>query len=62
MLFFDQGYGNRGHFIEVTNVTEFENNIVIIVEKSSVVNTHSVASQPYHIVKIPKATKPIIFE
>ncbi|MBP8034591.1 MAG: hypothetical protein KAZ71_08320 [Bacteroidia bacterium] len=59
---FDRGYSNRGHFIEVTNVTEFENNIVIIVEKSSVVNTQNVASQPYHIVKIPKATKPIVFE
>ncbi|MDD2985082.1 protease complex subunit PrcB family protein [Flavobacterium sp.] len=59
---FDQVYGNGGHSIDITNITEFENNITVTVENLQTGNTSSVVTQTYHIVKIPKATKPIVFE
>lgn len=59
---FDQVYGNGGHTIDITNITEFETTIVVTVENLQTGNTSSVVTQPYHIVKIPKATKPIVFE
>ncbi|MDD2985079.1 hypothetical protein [Flavobacterium sp.] len=59
---FDQVYGNGGHTIDITNITEFETTIVVTVENLQTGNTSSVGTQPYHIVKIPKATKPIVFE
>lgn len=59
---FDQVYGNGGHSIDITNITEYENNIVVTVDNLQTGNSSSVITQPYHIVKIPKATKPIVFE
>lgn len=59
---FDQVYGNGGHSIDITNITEYENNIVVTVENLLTGNASSVITQPYHIVKIPKTTKPIVFE
>ena len=59
---FDQVYGNGGHSIDITNITEYENNIVVTVENLLTGNANSVITQPYHIVKIPKTTKPIVFE
>lgn len=56
-------YGNGGHTIDITNITEFETTIVVTVENLQTGNTSGVfVTQPYHIVKIPKATKPIVFE
>lgn len=59
---FDKVYGNGGHSIDITNITEYENNIVVTVENLLTGNANSVVTQPYHIVKIPKATKPIVFQ
>jgi len=59
---FDRVYGNGGNSIDITNITEFETNIIVTVENLQTGNTSSVITQPYHIVKIPKATKPIVFE
>jgi hypothetical protein len=59
---FDQVYGTGGHSIDITNITEYENNIVVTVENLQTGNASTVITQPYHIVKIPKATKPIVFE
>ena len=58
----DRIYGNGGHTIDITNITEFETTIVVTVENLQTGNTSSVVTQPYHIVKIPKATKSIVFE
>ncbi|MBA4155114.1 hypothetical protein [Flavobacterium sp.] len=58
----DRIYGNGGHTIDITNITEFETTIVVTVENLQTGNGSSVVTQPYHIVKIPKATKPIVFE
>ncbi len=59
---FDRVYGNGGNSIDITNITEFETNIIVTFENLQTGNTSSVITQPYHIVKIPKATKPIVFE
>lgn len=59
---FDQVYGNGGHSIDITNITEYETNVVVIVENLQTGNTSTVGTQPFHIVKIPKATKPIVFQ
>jgi hypothetical protein len=59
---FDQVYGTGGHSIDITNITEYEDNIVVTVENLQTGNASTVISQPFHIVKIPKATKPIVFE
>jgi hypothetical protein len=59
---FDQIYGNGGHSIDITDITENENNIIVTAENLQPGNVSSVMTQPFHIVKIPKATKPIVFE
>ena len=59
---FDQIYGNGGHSIDITNIVEYETNIVVTVQSLQTGNTSSVVTQPYHIVKIPITTKPIVFE
>jgi hypothetical protein len=59
---FDQVYGNGGHSIDITNITEYETNLIVTVENLQTGNTSSSYSQPYHIVKIPKTTKPIVFQ
>jgi hypothetical protein len=59
---FDKTYGNGGHSIDITNITEYETNIIVTVQKILTGNTSSIFTQPYHIVKIPKATKPIVFQ
>lgn len=58
----DQFYTNGGYTIDITNITEFENEIVVTIENlNSTGNGSNVAIQPYHIVKIPKVNKPIFF-
>jgi len=59
---FDQVYNNGGNSVDIMNITEFEDNIKVTVENLQTGNTSNVGTQPYHIVKIPKATKPIVFE
>ena len=59
---FDRVYGDGYHSIDIMNITEFETTIVVTVENLQTGNTSSVVTQPYHIVKIPKASKPIVFE
>jgi hypothetical protein len=58
----DQGYSNGGHSIDITSIIEYENNIVVTVEKLLTGNITLIVTQPYHIVKIPLTTKPITFE
>jgi hypothetical protein len=58
----DQVYGNGGHTLDITNITEYETNVIVTVENLETGNTSSSYSQPYHIVKIPKTIKPIVFQ
>jgi len=59
---FDKIYGNGGHSIDITNITENENNVIIKVENILKGDLTSVITQPYDIVKIPKNDKLTIFE
>jgi len=59
---FDKVYGNGGHTIDVTSITENESNIIIKVENLSKGALINVVTQPYHIVKILKTDKNIVFE
>ncbi|MBF4471197.1 protease complex subunit PrcB family protein [Flavobacterium sp. HJJ] len=59
---FDKIYGNGGHSIDITNIAEHQNNIIVTVANLLTGDVTSVMTQPFHIVKIPKTTKPIIFQ
>jgi hypothetical protein len=62
IVVFDQIYTNGGHSIDITNITEYENNVIVTVENLQTGNGSNVGTQPYHIVKIPKTIKPIVFQ
>jgi len=59
---FDKVYGNGGHSIDITKITENENEVIVSIENILKGNITSVVTQPYHIVKIPKTNKLIFFE
>lgn len=54
-----------GYDIEVKNIIEHEDKIVVVVKKTSpepgAIVTQAF-TQPYHIVKIGKTNKPVVFE
>ncbi|MFT7351595.1 MAG: hypothetical protein ACI9XR_001349 [Flavobacterium sp.] len=58
---FDKVYGSGGYSIDITNIVENENNITVTVANLQTGNASSVITQPYHIVKIPKTSKPFVF-
>jgi hypothetical protein len=58
---FDKVYGSGGYSIDITNIVENENNITVTVANLQTGNASSSVNQPYHIVKIPKTSKPFIF-
>jgi len=62
IAFFDSVKYDGIHAIGTSNITENATNIVITI--SYTVTTPNVQSvtQPYHVIKIPKSTKPIIFQ
>ena len=62
VVVFDKVYGNGGHSIDITNVIENSNNIKITIEHLLTGGAAAVIPQPYHIIKIPKSTKPIVFQ
>ncbi len=53
---------DTGFSIEITAVTEQENNIVVSLATTNTGSGFTVIIQPYHIVKIPKSSKPIVFQ
>lgn len=57
----DETYPSGGHSIEITKMEEYPKYITINVEKSLKGNVTSFITQPYHIVKIPKTAKSLIF-
>ncbi|WP_262148284.1 protease complex subunit PrcB family protein [Chryseobacterium foetidum] len=57
----DQVQNSGGHSIDIMTATESSQNITIDVEKLLNGNATTVITQPYHIVKIQKSTKPVIF-
>ena len=59
---FDQVYTNGGHSIDIIAVDENQQNIVVDVEKLLSGDVTTVVTQPFHIVKIPKSIKPVVFQ
>lgn len=59
-VFYD-GITSSGTTIDITNITENENEIVVTVENLHIGTTTDVA-QPFEIVKISKIDKPVVFE
>jgi hypothetical protein len=58
----DDVYGNGGHSVDIMSVTENPQNIVVVVVKLLTGDVTTVVTQPFHIVKMSKTTKPIIFQ
>ncbi|MGO4708653.1 protease complex subunit PrcB family protein [Chryseobacterium sp. 2TAF14] len=61
ILVVDAVYPNGGHSVDIMTVDETSQNIEVDVEKLLQGNVTTVVTQPYHIVKIPKILKPVIF-
>lgn len=59
---FDKVYGNGGHSIDIIKITENENKVIVTIDNVLKGDATSVMTQPYHIVKIRKTDKLIIFE
>lgn len=57
----DAVYPNGGYSVDIMTVDENSQNIEVDVEKLLQGNVTTVVTQPYHIVKIPKILKPVIF-
>lgn len=53
--------GSSGTTIDVTGVVENEDNITVTLENLRQGTTQDV-THPFHIIKIPRSSKPIIFE
>lgn len=58
---FDEIKGNGGHTIDITQVTENEATIIVTLQNLNTGGGTSVMTQPFHIVKIPKSKKPVVF-
>ncbi len=59
---FDKVYPYGGHSIDITSVMEHQSNVVVKVERLLPGGAQAAIGQPYHIVKIPITSKPVIFE
>jgi hypothetical protein len=58
---FDNVKQNAGHSIDIVEIIETENSINIRVVNLLTGGLNSVITQPFHIVKIPKSPKPVVF-
>lgn len=60
----DQWWGSGGYSIQITSVIDNGDEIHVGVDFASVDegNATSVHCQPYHVIKIPKTTLPVVFE
>jgi hypothetical protein len=58
----DKIYYNGGWSIDITEAIETENHITVLIENLNTGNLTSVVRRPFHIVKIPKLDKPVVFE
>lgn len=61
ILVVDAVYPNGGHSVDIMTVDENAQNIEVDVEKLLQGDVTAVITQPYHIVKIPKIAKPVVF-
>lgn len=59
---FDRTRSGIGWTVDVTEAIEEEFQISVTIENLNKGNLAQVSRRPYHIVKIPKSDKPVIFE
>ncbi len=53
---------NTGFWLEITEIIENENNITVTITTGEYDSAFEAYCRPYHIVKIPKSNKPVVFE
>jgi hypothetical protein len=58
----DEPRGHTGHSIEMVSIIENQEVIDVNIELTDTGTGFDVIIRPYHIVKIPKTTKPVVFE
>ncbi|MFK7748397.1 MAG: hypothetical protein AB8B65_08410 [Kordia sp.] len=58
----DEVRGNGGHDLDIEVNSDTQNIIVTVTDLIPEGNATTVITQPYHIVKIPKNTLPVVFE
>ncbi|WP_431243409.1 protease complex subunit PrcB family protein [Flavobacterium sp. P21] len=59
---FDEVHNYGGYSIDITKVTESKIQTIIKVEKLLKGNLTTVITQPYHIIKIAKSNKTVVFK
>lgn len=58
---FRKQYSNSSSTVDITNILENQTNRVVTIQNLTNGISQDVA-QPFHIVKIPKSTKPVVFQ
>lgn len=58
----DEERGHTGHWLEISEIMENENNITVTIVTGEYDSGFESICRPYHIVKIPKSDKPVVFE
>src|SRR5690606_35774128 len=58
----DEERGHTGHWVEITEIIENENNITVTIVTGEYDSGFTTICRPYHIVKITKSDKPVVFE
>lgn len=58
----DEKRGHTGHWVEITEIIENENNITVTIVTGEYDSGFTTICRPYHIVKITKSDKPVVFE
>ncbi|MGC4130553.1 MAG: hypothetical protein QM564_13600 [Bergeyella sp.] len=53
---------DSGHSRTITSIVENQNDIVAVIVNEYAGTGYTVLTRPYHIVKIPKSSKPIVFQ
>ena len=59
---FDKVYPSPTYEFKIVNVVENSTNIVVTVQKTLQQSSVTVIDQKFHIVKIPKSPKPVVFQ
>ncbi|MDR7372932.1 protease complex subunit PrcB family protein [Flavobacterium aquidurense] len=59
---FDEVRNYGGYSIDITKITQTKDHIVVKVEQLKTGGLNAVVTQPYHIVKIAKSDKEVVFQ
>jgi len=51
-----------GYSIDITKITENKNNIMVTIEQLKTGGDNTVITQPYHVVRMPKSGKEVVFK